>query len=95
MRRRTQAFKGSRRALVTVAAAESDVAPTPAARAPRAPQTPLASIEPNQMVEGKVVSLCTSFSRLACVTHSSGLTIIVFSSAGQHPGFRSFRRHWR
>eukprot|EP00878_Enallax_costatus_P004608 GHUV01004852.1.p1 GENE.GHUV01004852.1~~GHUV01004852.1.p1 ORF type:complete len:557 (+),score=249.71 GHUV01004852.1:74-1744(+) len=56
-RRRAQAFKGSRRALVTVAAAESDAAPAPAARAPKAPLRALSTLEPNEVVEGRVASI--------------------------------------
>ncbi|WIA30186.1 hypothetical protein OEZ86_000278 [Tetradesmus obliquus] len=59
-RKRAQAFKGSRRALVTVAAAESE-APAPAAPAPaRRPRNegkPLTAFEANEIVEGRVTSV--------------------------------------
>eukprot|EP00882_Tetradesmus_deserticola_P001197 GHRQ01001295.1.p1 GENE.GHRQ01001295.1~~GHRQ01001295.1.p1 ORF type:complete len:570 (+),score=303.00 GHRQ01001295.1:139-1848(+) len=57
---RPRAFKGSRRALVTVAAAESEAPQAPAAapaRRPRNEGRPLSAIEANELVEGRVVSI--------------------------------------
>eukprot|EP00879_Flechtneria_rotunda_P012753 GHRR01013317.1.p1 GENE.GHRR01013317.1~~GHRR01013317.1.p1 ORF type:complete len:992 (+),score=471.36 GHRR01013317.1:234-3209(+) len=55
-RRRAQAFKGSRRALVT--AAEPDAAPAaPAGRAPRANARALSSLQAGEVLEGKVVAV--------------------------------------
>lgn len=98
-RKRAQAFKGSRRALVTVAAAESE-APAPAAPAPaRRPRNegkPLTAFEANEIVEGRVVSLwvgpaCWGNLWALCCSHLPTPTF--GAAADERPELRSVCGH--
>jgi hypothetical protein len=96
-RRRVQAFKGSRRALVTVAAAESEAPAAAPARRPRNEGRPLSAIEANEVVEGRVVSLwvgpaCWENLWALCCSHLPTPTF--GAAADEHPGLRSLRGHW-
>jgi hypothetical protein len=59
-----------RRALVTVAAAESDAAPVAEQAAAPAAKRSLASIQPNEVVEGRVVSAGCSLLLLTVNVHN-------------------------